>query len=477
MRHLNYLLKQKIAKQQTAQGEVADPLGVSPQDRKALRKAFNKYDKDGSGNIDGAELKQLAIDLAEPFTDEEIADGLKEMDKSGTGAVNFEDFCNWIADERNKDEKKGIKMQLMKMKMRAQAMQSKITAGSKGSAFQYSEGEAVHISANIEQGPIDEGKTKVDLKFTAVPEAEGRAAMGACGAPGDAAACVCINVQLLPGVDASAEPELSALYDQIWDMVSGDQMLEEMGPQVMLHSKPTMKICEVDGVQCLQVMVSFTFDPFASFGVDSRLLKDVSAQLQWAHLAEELIKGPGEQLDILGMEGLKLGVKGEVDRKIVEWLSQNDDAKAAMAQSPVLGTEEFAPVLAAALCFGSADLSIKARSVQEIFNKDARESIEAYNEFLEEWEDKRMMDAEATTGQLTVKIVEIYSSMGAVQDIYKELKSKIMGPHSIKVMIPTAIMALDTQGLDCLHKFFPTPEEIEAHECFAKEGDDDEEEW
>ena len=54
------LLKQKIAKQQTAQGEVADPIGVSPKEMKSLRKSFNKFDADGSGTIETKELKTVS---------------------------------------------------------------------------------------------------------------------------------------------------------------------------------------------------------------------------------------------------------------------------------------------------------------------------------------------------------------------------------------------------------------------------------
>merc|ERR1719399_234139 len=135
--------------------------------------------------------------------------------------------------------------------------------------------------------------------------------------------------------------------------------------------------------------------------------------------------------------------------------------------------------IAAALTFGSADVRIKVRCIEELFNKEIRQSFEPYNEFLEEHEERRMMDADATTGMLTAKIVEMYCNMGGpIQTIYKDLKEKIAGPHSVKVMIPTGEIALTTVGLDCLHKFFPTPEQIEAHEAFNQGGgDDDDDDW
>ena len=39
---------------------MADPIGVSPKEMKNLRKAFNKFDTDGSGTIEAAELSNVS---------------------------------------------------------------------------------------------------------------------------------------------------------------------------------------------------------------------------------------------------------------------------------------------------------------------------------------------------------------------------------------------------------------------------------
>ena len=50
--------------------------------------------------------------------------------------------------------------------------------------------------------------------------------------------------------------------------------------------------------------------------------------------------------------------------------------------------------------------------------------------------------------------------------------------RSLQVMIPTGEISIDTKGLDCLNKFFPSKTEIEAHEAFnSGGGDDDDDEW
>merc|ERR1711871_1321969 len=76
---INYTLKKKIAAQQTAQGEVPDSLGLSPKERKALKKVFAKFDKNSNGTIEAGELQAVAEELGEPLTEEEIAEGMSAM--------------------------------------------------------------------------------------------------------------------------------------------------------------------------------------------------------------------------------------------------------------------------------------------------------------------------------------------------------------------------------------------------------------
>ena len=46
---------------------MADPIGVSPKEMKNLRKAFNKFDTDGSGSIEAAELSNVIAIPTQPF--------------------------------------------------------------------------------------------------------------------------------------------------------------------------------------------------------------------------------------------------------------------------------------------------------------------------------------------------------------------------------------------------------------------------
>jgi calmodulin len=475
LRQLNYELKSRIAKQQKASGEPADPVGLSPKEMKELRKAFAKYDKDGSGSIDAKELAALAEDLAEPLSEEEIDEGMKSMDSSGNGMIEFEEFVNWIAGERDKESHKGMKMRMLKLKMRANTLQKAVTEGLKRApsfSKEYVEVPDNQVRVTVEgtQGDVPEALTEVDVEFKPRSEEEGRAAMGALGA-GDAAACVCVNIELLDGVEPSAEAELQAIYDQVFDMVSGDEMMGAAREKAFISDKPTLSVVDgPDGKKLLQVLACFTLDPFSNFGVDARFIKTLHARGQWAHLVDEVIKEEGNMIDLLALEGLKVNGKVELDRKLAEWLSSSEELQ------PMIPPEVM-PAFAMALTFGSVDLICKLRSVMEVFNDDIRRNLEPYNEMIEEYEDKRYIPAEMLGG-LTEKIVQTYCEMGPpIQAIYNTIKSMVAGPHSVTVQVPTAQLAVTTKGLQVLHKFFPTEAEIQSHESFAAGGDDDDEDW
>lgn len=59
---------------------------------KALREAFNIFDKDKNGNIDKEELKSVMISLGHSPDAKELDDVMAEADKDGNGVIDFEEF-------------------------------------------------------------------------------------------------------------------------------------------------------------------------------------------------------------------------------------------------------------------------------------------------------------------------------------------------------------------------------------------------
>ena len=59
---------------------------------KEMLEAFKVFDKDGSGTISHAELKQVMEDLGENMTEQEIDNMIKDADTDDDGMVNYQEF-------------------------------------------------------------------------------------------------------------------------------------------------------------------------------------------------------------------------------------------------------------------------------------------------------------------------------------------------------------------------------------------------
>ena len=65
---------------------------------------FNQYDDDGSGELDGDEFRAMMAHIGEDLSEEKIENLLAALDPSGDGAVDFEEFKQFI----NRRDKVGI---------------------------------------------------------------------------------------------------------------------------------------------------------------------------------------------------------------------------------------------------------------------------------------------------------------------------------------------------------------------------------
>ena len=62
-------------------------------DAEQIRQAFAMMDKDGSGTISAAELKQVMRSIGEKLSDEDIDEIIREIDMDGDGEV---DYAGWL---------------------------------------------------------------------------------------------------------------------------------------------------------------------------------------------------------------------------------------------------------------------------------------------------------------------------------------------------------------------------------------------
>ena len=59
-------------------------------DSDQIRQAFSMMDRDGSGKISAAELKQVMRSIGERLTDDDIDEIIREIDMDGDGEVDYE---------------------------------------------------------------------------------------------------------------------------------------------------------------------------------------------------------------------------------------------------------------------------------------------------------------------------------------------------------------------------------------------------
>ena len=72
----------------------------------SARNLFEEFDLDGNGTIDASELQVLGAALGETWTLAQTREILKELDKDNDGTVDLKEFQDWLANEKNSEERK-----------------------------------------------------------------------------------------------------------------------------------------------------------------------------------------------------------------------------------------------------------------------------------------------------------------------------------------------------------------------------------
>uniref|UniRef100_A0A0N5AQB5 EF hand n=1 Tax=Syphacia muris TaxID=451379 RepID=A0A0N5AQB5_9BILA len=68
---------------------------------------FRVFDKDGNGYITAQEFKHFMTTMGEKFSEEEVDEIIREVDKDGDEQINYEEFVQMIApivQDGNKDD-------------------------------------------------------------------------------------------------------------------------------------------------------------------------------------------------------------------------------------------------------------------------------------------------------------------------------------------------------------------------------------
>nr|POE70256.1 caltractin [Quercus suber] len=70
--------------------------GLSQQKRQEIKEAFELFDTDGSGTIDAKELNVAMRALGFEMTEEQINQMIADVDKDGSGAIDFDEFVHMM---------------------------------------------------------------------------------------------------------------------------------------------------------------------------------------------------------------------------------------------------------------------------------------------------------------------------------------------------------------------------------------------
>lgn len=60
-----------------------------------IQECFDKFDKDGSGDIDISELQNVCGQLGMELDDEQTAEAMKDLDLNGDGVIDINEFVRW----------------------------------------------------------------------------------------------------------------------------------------------------------------------------------------------------------------------------------------------------------------------------------------------------------------------------------------------------------------------------------------------
>lgn len=86
--------------------------GLTEDDIEEIKEAFDLFDSDGSGTVEPRELKSAMVSLGFEAKNATLFHVITELDKDGSGAIDFEEFLNMMScqmsDHVTKEEVRSI---------------------------------------------------------------------------------------------------------------------------------------------------------------------------------------------------------------------------------------------------------------------------------------------------------------------------------------------------------------------------------
>eukprot|EP01059_Diplonema_ambulator_P034016 TRINITY_DN7427_c0_g1_i2.p1 TRINITY_DN7427_c0_g1~~TRINITY_DN7427_c0_g1_i2.p1 ORF type:complete len:583 (+),score=284.26 TRINITY_DN7427_c0_g1_i2:880-2628(+) len=152
----------------------------SEREREVIRKVFDMFDANGNGNIEVCELQNVAKELKYSMSDEEAQEAMAELDTNNDHQLGFEEFLLWWGSSSERGGNKGIKLDLMKAKLKARFIAEDLKEHIKKShqrradKTHYSQSLTANVTIGTDGGggaeaPSDSGRPLTSIHCVAIP--------------------------------------------------------------------------------------------------------------------------------------------------------------------------------------------------------------------------------------------------------------------------------------------------------------------
>jgi hypothetical protein len=183
-----------------------------------VRKIFDLFNKNKSGEIGVREFQDIAFKLGETLTDAEAKRYVAQLDLDKNGTLNFDEFYSWwSSDSRpSKDSKEDSTLNLLKLKLHSRCYLHTLTRLTERLRELQPQGDDKIFRGNaaIQVGEFDEARATIQINYTNDP-AIGKASRVELKAT-PTAAILSVSFTLKPDID---EFELGELAGSIGDIV------------------------------------------------------------------------------------------------------------------------------------------------------------------------------------------------------------------------------------------------------------------
>ena len=103
-----------------------------------MKRAFTKYDSDGSGMLDNDEFRRIAPEIGVNLTPNGLRKAFEHLDADGSGTVEFEEFLKWhFADKVETVMSMEEKIAMAKAKSKAQQRKAADGEGAMGNVMDH----------------------------------------------------------------------------------------------------------------------------------------------------------------------------------------------------------------------------------------------------------------------------------------------------------------------------------------------------